>query len=317
MKRVKFVLFVFFLKDTLLAGSASFKEAIPIEFHPHQIELLKEDGPLKAIKLLEKPILWILGQNFLWRFTIAKKELEQIKFEKETFQSFEIHSVLQEKNTIYLASDKNLFQIIDDEKLLFYSYKSLFDSITRGLQKDPEGYIHWFTNSGIQTINPLTREVFDIKELPLAEDIFFYALEKDKIFFLKDHRVFEKNVSQKKDKLLLDAKEKLTLIESDNIFLYVFGEANIFIFNFEGELVQKIEVKDSKNLLAAKLNKTMDAYFFKDQILEVHNKETEESAHYRFQSLKRDDSIAFDSNKDYVVTRSKKTISLFKLENKL
>ena len=315
MKRVKFLLLVLFFKGKLLSGNTSFVEAVPIEFDPDQIELLKEDFPLKEIKLLEKPVLWILGQNFLWRFTIEKKELEQIKFEQEMFQSFEIQSVLQDKNTLYLASDKNLFQIVDDEKLLFYSYKSLFENktVTRTLEKDPLGFIHWITNHGIQTINPLTKEVSDIKELSLPEEPFFYAFEQNKIFFLRNNHVLEKSISHKKENLLLDTKEKLSLIESEDSFLYVFGSGSLFIFDFQGNFVQKIPVKDMQNLLAAKVTKKVDAYFFKDHILEVHNKEKKKSTHYSLKSFKQEKIISFDLNKEYVVTRSKKNISLFRL----
>ncbi len=319
MKRVKFLLLVLFFKGKLLSGNTSFVEAVPIEFDPDQIELLKEDAPFKEIRLLEKPVLWILGQNFLWRFTIEKKELEQIKFGQELFQSFEIQSVLQDKNTLYLASDKNLFQIVDDEKLLFYSYKSLFENktVTRALQKDPLGFVHWVTNHGIQTINPLTKEVSHIKELSLSEEPFFYALEQNKIFFLRNNHVLEKRTSHKKEKLLLDAKEKLSFIDSDDSFLYVFSLKSLFIFDVEGSFIQKIPIKDMHNLVAAKVTKKVDAYFFKDQILEVHNKEKKKSYHYSLKSLKQEKIISFDINQTYLVTRSKKNIALFRLENGL
>ena len=140
-----------------------------------------------------------------------------------------------------------------------------------------------------------------------------FDFEQNKIFFLRNNHVLEKSISHKKENLLLDTKEKLSLIESEDSFLYVFGSGSLFIFDFQGNFVQKIPVKDMQNLLAAKVTKKVDAYFFKDHILEVHNKEKKKSTHYSLKSFKQEKIISFDLNKEYVVTRSKKNISLFRL----
>lgn len=320
MRNLKVLLLSVLISSSFLSlCENTFHTANPVELTESQKAFLQEDSPLREIRFFANETLWILGQKFLWRYHIESKELEQVNFHSSPLPSFEIEALLTHKNSLYLASDEKLFQIVDTGSLSFFSYESLAEesSITNSLQRDPLGFIHWITSDGVQTIDPLTKQTIDFRKAVFPEEKFLYFLKGFTCFEIEGPKLYKKSLKEDKREIIFEAEEELSSLKQAGPFLYLFEKKKLHLLEMSGEEIQTLLIEKEKKLYKSKISDEFDAYFFLDQTLEFHNKVKKTSKHYKIPLIKREKLLSFDTTKNYFATFSQREIFIFKLEDKL
>lgn len=264
-------------------------EAKEIILSPFKTESITTEGPIRGAvvtssqnepnvaKFADKPAIWMVGGESLWRWDLASNlltriALPRISVEKDSKKSF--CCIGSDGVNVFVADQDNLYVLqLLNQKIFKIS-----------LPKEKFGEIRAFTGEGDDFWLVFSRGLarFDrysktlgttfitknsLKEIP-------YKSKHANVFMIKSHRTLSMlDLSTDKSRITQIFKTSIPILDLQNSGngLILSTAHSVLRIDYSGNVLQSMPVENRRTLLAMDINPKSHSYLFSDGLLEVYN----------------------------------------------
>ncbi len=287
-----FIAFLLFLPDYRHLTAQDLSHSEMIQLPNFQRQQLLKDRPLSDYHLESSSrVLWIAGQNYLWRWEIADQELSRMKLPIPTDHSLSQYRkfLALTSDKLLLATDEQLF-LVEANPIKIHEFRSSSShlSVTMGLSKttatkQETARAHWVKSDGIYTIDLEKMQSMQTVRFRMRLDAAKKAIVNGDLVWL--------HYPQKIETYQIDTHEVQTVLRTKEPIhdMQLSGEGEVFALTDRGvvrfdqtaAIIQILPVEVNAQPQAFSLDDRMHAYLFSDRYTEVYR--LDKKSHHLYQ----------------------------------